>query len=173
MNKRLIILLTFLSTIILFSFSFGFNIDSTPTMKFICPIDSGIIILDYGPRLHPVLKELKKHKGIDIKTKIGSNVYSSFAGEVVFTGNKEGYGKSIIIKHKEGYSTFYAHLQKILVKKGQQVETGTLIGLVGETGLTTTPNLHFEIMKNKESINPCDILQFGNKIKIPNSQNNR
>jgi murein DD-endopeptidase MepM/ murein hydrolase activator NlpD len=170
MIKKLFLLLTLLFTIILFSFSFGLNIDSAPTIKFICPVDSGIIISDYGPRMHPILKEIKEHKGIDIKTKIGSNVYSSSAGLVVFTGDKEGYGKSIIIKHKEGYSTFYAHLQKILVKKGQQVETGTLIGLVGKTGLTTVPNLHFEIRKNNDSINPHDILQFGNKIKIIKSK---
>ena len=134
-------------------------------IHFICPVDSGKIISGFGKRMHPVYKVLKRHNGIDIKTKSGSNIYSTAQGRVIFSGIRKGYGKSILIEHTGGYSTFYAHLKKLIVKKDQEVKTGEVIGLVGNTGLSTVPHLHYEIRKNNTAINPANYLNCGIKVK--------
>ena len=94
-----------------------------------------------------------------------SNVYSTAQGKVIFSGNRKGYGKSVLIEHTEGYSTFYAHLEKIFVKEGKEVKSDEIIGLVGNTGLSTIPHLHYEIRKNNVAINPKIFLNCVNKIK--------
>lgn len=111
---------------------------------------------NFGYRLHPVLGIIQFHKGIDITASKGSAVLAAGDGVVTFSGSRgDGYGNAILIDHQtRGLSSRYAHLSKILVKRGEVVVRGQKIGEVGNTGLSTAPHLHFEILKNGEAINP-------------------
>ncbi len=134
-------------------------------IHFICPVDSGKIVSAFGKIMHPILKTVKRHNGIDIKANPGANVYSTAQGKVIFSGNRKGYGESVCIKHSGSYSTFYAHLQKLFLKKGQVVRSGEIIGSVGNTGLSSAPHLHYEIRKNDIAVNPMPYLNCGEKIR--------
>ena len=100
----------------------------------------------FGMRYHPILHRRIFHDGLDLPRPWGSPVYPSRSGAVLFTGWKNGYGNLIILKHRDGATTYYGHLSKIEVKPGDSVLRGkTLIGRVGSTGLSTGPHLHFEV----------------------------
>ena len=101
----------------------------------------------------------RKHEGIDIAAPKGTPIYSAAAGEVVFSGwGPTGYGKMVIIKHQHHLTTVYAHNSKILVKKGARVKQGQKISLMGSTGRSTGPHLHFEVRNNTEPKNPIKYL---------------
>ncbi|NPA91609.1 MAG: peptidoglycan DD-metalloendopeptidase family protein [Chloroflexi bacterium] len=101
----------------------------------------------------------RPHMGIDIAAPIGTPVVASDAGYVVFAGwDKTGYGKIIVLDHGNGFTTVYAHLHSILVRKGQTVARGQRIGSVGKTGNTTGPHLHFEIRQRGHQRNPLGFL---------------
>ena len=120
------------------------------------PISGFRISSYFGNRFHPLLHRARMHDGLDLAKPWGSPVYPARSGVVVQTGWTEGYGLLIVIKHKDGYTTRYGHLSKILVHVGQTVQRGnTLIGKVGSTGLSTGPHLHFEVRDPKgKPINP-------------------
>lgn len=99
------------------------------------------------------------NKGLDISAQIGTPIYSSRSGEVVYAGSKlKGYGNLIIIKHDANYLSAYAHNRKILVKEGQQVKQGDQIAELGQTG-TQSPKLHFEIRRQGKPVNPLTLLE--------------
>ena len=125
------------------------------------------IASDFGYRKHPILGVLHFHKGIDISAHTGTKVYASGSGVVAEVGNRnDGYGNNIVINHKvRGLSSRYAHLSKILVNYGDVVKRGQVIGLVGSTGLSTSPHLHYEIMKNGEVINPLRFM-FAPSVEV-------
>lgn len=101
----------------------------------------------------------RKHQGIDIAAPKGTPIYSAAAGNVVFSGwGPTGYGKMIIIKHARHLTTVYAHNSKILVKKGAHVKQGQKISLMGSTGRSTGPHLHFEVRNDTEPKNPIKYL---------------
>jgi len=108
----------------------------------------------FGYRTSPFADKREFHRGIDISARSGSKVISPANGLVVFTGWKRGYGRVIVIKHARGFKTKYAHLRKILVKKGQHVKKGAKIGLVGNSGRTTGSHLHYEVHLNNVAVNP-------------------
>ncbi|HQF41521.1 MAG TPA: M23 family metallopeptidase [Ignavibacteriaceae bacterium] len=110
----------------------------------------------YGMRVHPVLGVNKMHNGIDIITDVGTNVKSSGKGKVIFSGPKQGYGLAVEIDHGFGYRTIYAHLSKTLVREGQNVKRGDIIAKSGNSGLSTGPHLHYEILHNGENLNPVE-----------------
>lgn len=114
-------------------------------------------------RLHPVLKVNRPHLGIDFAAKRGTPVRAAGDGVVTFVGNNRGYGKSIIIRHKNGYKTLYGHLSSFApgLKKGKRVKQEDFIGRVGSTGLSTGPHLHYTLYKNGKAINPrkADVLR--------------
>jgi len=114
-------------------------------------------------RLHPVLKVNRPHLGIDFAAKRGTPVRAAGDGVVTFVGRNGGYGKSIIIKHKNGYKTLYGHLSSFArgIKKGKRVNQEDFIGRVGSTGLSTGPHLHYTLYKNGKAINPrkADVLR--------------
>lgn len=115
----------------------------------------GRISSKFGYRIHPVLGIKKFHSGLDISAPYGSPVKSSMSGIVEKTGYDEnGYGYFIVIKHGNSTKTLYGHLSQILVKEGQRVNRGQTIGKVGDTGMTTGPHLHFEVIKNGTKVNP-------------------
>ncbi len=116
----------------------------------------------FGNRKHPILRGSRIHEGIDFDSPHGVKVYASGSGIVTEAGQMNGYGKVIIIKHTNLLESRYAHLSKIIIKKGQMVNKGDFIGNVGNTGLSTTSHLHFEIRKNGVAVNP--ILFLNGKI---------
>ena len=97
------------------------------------------------------------HDGIDIATPVNTPVYAAHKGIVVGTSYSSSYGKYIILENGR-WATLYAHLTKILVKRKDEVEYQQLIGYSGNTGKSTGPHLHFEILKNKKPVNPLSIL---------------
>jgi murein DD-endopeptidase MepM/ murein hydrolase activator NlpD len=112
-------------------------------------------ISGYGYRIDPVYKTRQMHTGMDFTADIGTDVYATGDGVVELVEEKLwGYGKSIIINHGFGYKTLYAHLSGFKVRPGQKVTRGELIGLVGSTGKSTGPHLHYEVIKNGEKVNP-------------------
>ncbi|MEX0981033.1 MAG: M23 family metallopeptidase [Bacteroidales bacterium] len=111
----------------------------------------------YGMRMHPILKTIRPHNGIDLTAPAGTNIYATADGVVLqaryTTG---GYGKKILIDHGFGYKTLYGHCEKILVEPGQKVKRGEVIGLVGNTGLSVRPHLHYEVWINNKAVNPIN-----------------
>ncbi|MGE5543699.1 MAG: peptidoglycan DD-metalloendopeptidase family protein [Bacillota bacterium] len=99
------------------------------------------------------------HHGLDIACPVGTPVRAAQAGMVTFSGTRSVYGKTIVIRHANGAETLYAHTSKIMVKKGQQVKRGQVIALVGITGRTTGPHLHFQINYNDKTLNPMEYLR--------------
>ena len=98
--------------------------------------------------------QMQFHKGVDIAAAMGTDIYCSAQGKVIFAGQKSGYGNCVIIEHGNGLATLYGHLSKILVDANQQVKIGDVIAKVGNTGRSTGPHLHYEVRKNNTPINP-------------------
>lgn len=109
----------------------------------------------FGMRIHPVYKVRKMHTGIDFAAPIGTPIYATADGKIEEVSVKfSGYGKMIVIDHGFGYKTRYAHMHEFAVRQGQSIKRGELIGYVGDTGLSTAPHLHYEVMMNGVLINP-------------------
>ena len=96
------------------------------------------------------------HTGIDIINDVGTSVKASGKGKVVFAGVKGGYGLTVEIDHGFGYQTIYAHLSKINVKEGQIVNRNQLIAKSGNSGLSSGPHLHYEVLHNGQNLNPAE-----------------
>jgi len=110
----------------------------------------------FGYRIHPIYKTLRMHEGIDFTAPIGTPIYATGDGVVErLKGKMSGYGKVMIINHDYGYESLYAHMSKMIVKPGDKVKRGQIIGYVGNTGRSTGPHLHYEVRKNKKPVNPA------------------
>ncbi len=111
----------------------------------------------FGYRMHPILHVLKMHTGIDLTAPRGTKIYASGDGVVERADAKaRGYGNHIVINHGYGYVTLYGHMSKMLVRAGQKVKRGDVIGLVGSTGRSTAPHLHYEVRMNGKPVNPVN-----------------
>jgi murein DD-endopeptidase MepM/ murein hydrolase activator NlpD len=109
----------------------------------------------FGARVHPIYKVKKMHTGIDFAAEIGTPIYATADGKVVNVDVKfSGYGKMVIIDHGFGYSTRYAHMHEFAVHVGQTIKRGDLVGYVGNTGVSTAPHLHYEVMINGVQVDP-------------------
>ena len=109
----------------------------------------------FGYRIDPYLKTRRKHPGVDFSLEVGNPVHATGDGKVKFTKSSlSGYGKQVHINHGFGYETKYGHLDKILVKKGQRLKRGDIIGYSGHSGKSTAPHLHYEVIKNGVKVNP-------------------
>lgn len=113
-------------------------------------------ISGFGSRLHPIYKIRKMHTGIDFAAPKGTPVYATGNGKVSKAGSDHGYGKHIEVDHGYGYKTLYAHLNKFSAKQGTKIKRGDLIGYVGNTGSSTGPHLHYEVIKDGKSVNPVN-----------------
>ena len=133
----------------------GYNFSHTPLgLPF-----HGRITSTFGHRENPFGGiNVETHKGLDIAGPAGSPVKSMAMGTVEFAGVRGGFGNCIMIKHANGFETLYGHLSKILVRVGENVEIGQIIGKIGSTGRSTGPHLHYEIHKNGQKINPQSFL---------------
>lgn len=114
---------------------------------------------NYGRRADPFTGVTSFHTGIDMAMPSGTPVYSSMSGKIESVGYTNIFGNYVIIKHVNGYQTLYAHLTKSLVKSGQNVAQGAKIGLVGSTGYSTGPHLHFTVFKNGKLVDPMTVLK--------------
>ncbi len=129
----------------------------------ILPIEKGIITSKYGNRKNPVTGNWRFHKGIDLAAPLKTPVSACKSGKIKKVGKKHVlYGTYVIISHKGGFESLYAHLNDATVTEGQEVSTGHVIGHVGITGQTTGPHLHFEIFQNGQNMDPAL------KVKIKN-----
>ncbi|MDD2972897.1 MAG: M23 family metallopeptidase [Lachnospiraceae bacterium] len=125
---------------------------------YIKPISGGRMSSPFGRRKAPKRGASSFHKGIDWSTPVGTSVVASSAGTVAKAGWGSGYGYVVYINHGDGRQTRYGHLSKVLVKAGQKVQQGTKIALSGNTGVSTGPHVHFEILINGSQVNPLDYL---------------
>ncbi len=133
--------------------------DKMQSLPSILPVmDAGIdfIYYGFGKKLDPIYKTPKSHNGIDIAVNTGTEIYATASGIVEYTGDKREHGKHVIINHKNGYKTLYAHVSEYMVKRGQKVNRGDVIGLVGNTGKSLTPHLHYEVQYNDKPVNPTN-----------------
>jgi murein DD-endopeptidase MepM/ murein hydrolase activator NlpD len=118
------------------------------------PVKSGFISSYFGEREDPFSGEEAYHKGVDFAGTAGANVVAVAAGVVTWAGNRTGYGNLVEINHGDGYVTRYAHNQRTLVAVGQTVKRGDPIALMGSTGRSTGPHVHFEVIRNGRQVNP-------------------
>lgn len=116
----------------------------------------GVLTSGFGPRMHPVLKTAKLHRGVDWAAPTGTPVMAAFDGTVAAAGDGKGYGNLVRLSHPDGSETRYAHLDSFseLAKPGQKLRAGDVIGFVGTTGLSTGPHLHFELHENGTAVDP-------------------
>ena len=138
------------------------------------PINGARLSSGFGMRKHPILGYNKKHQGVDFAAPTGTPIMAAGTGHVEFVGNNGGAGKYIRIKHLNGYKTSYSHLSKYAsgIKKNVRVTQGQTIGYVGNTGLSTGPHLHYEVIYNGERINPMKMkLPSGKKLEGENLKN--
>ncbi|MFI3321403.1 MAG: M23 family metallopeptidase [Rikenellaceae bacterium] len=117
----------------------------------------------FGTRIHPIFGYRHTHTGVDLPAKRGTPIYATAAGKVLEAKWNTGYGKSILIDHGYGYETRYAHLTDWLVEKGDEVVRGMEIGTVGNTGNSTGPHLHYEVIYRGRVVNPLTFL--GKEVK--------
>jgi murein DD-endopeptidase MepM/ murein hydrolase activator NlpD len=125
---------------------------------YIKPISGGRLTSGFGRRNRPTKGASSYHKGVDWATPVGTSVVASSSGVVTRAGWGSGYGYCVYIKHSDGRETRYGHLSKVLVSVGQSVSQGQRIALSGNTGVSTGPHLHFEILINGSQVNPLNYL---------------
>ena len=133
-------------------------------VDFTCPLESGSITVGFQEYVDPFTHEKKFHQGVDIRALQGTDILAAADGTVAkvvteYTRNK-GRGSYLVIRHGNGLTSLYSHMNKISVSEGQTVTAGQVVGQVGTTGRSTGPHLHFEIMKDDEPVNPADYVDF-------------
>jgi flagellar protein FlgJ len=123
------------------------------------PVD-GRVSSNFGWRLDPFSGEEKFHSGIDIAASSGQEIYAINKGQVIFSGLTQGYGNTVVIDHGDGYVSKYGHNLTNLVSVGDNLEPGQVIALVGNTGKSTGPHLHFEVQHLGKKVNPQELVNI-------------
>lgn len=126
----------------------------------ISPVPGAEISSGFGYRVDPFEKDVRMHEGVDFNTSLGTPVYATGDGIVVFADWNMGYGYVVDIDHGYGFVTRYAHLSKILVKEGEAVKRGQIIARVGGTGRAICPHLHYEVIVAGIKVNPLNYIDF-------------
>ncbi len=151
-----------ISLLILLPVNFTFA-SSTPqhasSKEFTAPLASGKMTLGFGTAKHPFSKKEFKHLGVDLAATMNTPVLASADGEVIKVDFNDRQGHFLILAHENGYTTYYAHLAKIAVAEGSVVEQGSEIAMLGNSGLSTGPHVHFEIRKDNEPLDPLQYIQ--------------
>jgi murein DD-endopeptidase MepM/ murein hydrolase activator NlpD len=130
------------------------------------PMEFSRVTSGFAMRFHPILKTWRAHKGVDYGAPTGTPIRTVGNGVVEFAGWQGGYGNAVHIVHGNGRSTFYAHMSRIDVRKGQRVEQGDRIGAVGSTGWSTGPHLHFEFRVNGQHRDPRQIAKASEAVAL-------
>ena len=130
------------------------RMENIPAIQPVMNKDLKRVASGYGMRIDPVYHVRKFHQGMDFTAPTGTEVFATGNAKVDFAGWKQGYGNTVILDHGYGYKTLYAHLYKTLVRKGQKVRRSDIIALVGNTGKSTGPHLHYEVRLNNKPVDP-------------------
>lgn len=123
------------------------------------PAGNGMITSSFGYRSDPFTRVGAMHPGLDFRGNLGAPIYAAADGRVSFVGRIRGYGNVVEISHGNGLLTRYAHMLQAKARVGQKVEAGEVIGLIGSTGRSTGPHLHFEVRINNRAVNPRPFLE--------------
>lgn len=130
------------------------RMENIPAIQPVLNKDLKRVASGYGVRIDPVYHVRKFHQGMDFTAPTGTEVFATGNAKVSFVGWKQGYGNTVILDHGFGYQTLYAHLFKALVRKGQKVRRSDIIALVGNTGKSTGPHLHYEVRLHGKPVDP-------------------
>lgn len=130
------------------------RMENIPAIQPVMNKDLKRVASGYGMRIDPVYHVRRFHQGMDFTAPTGTEVFATGNATVSFTGWKQGYGNTVILDHGFGYQTLYAHLYKSLVRRGQKVRRSDIIALVGNTGKSTGPHLHYEVRLNGKPVDP-------------------
>jgi murein DD-endopeptidase MepM/ murein hydrolase activator NlpD len=134
------------------------------------PVAFSRVSSGFAIRFHPILKENRPHLGTDFAANTGTPARTVGEGVVTFAGWQNGYGNVIFVKHRNNTETVYAHLSRVMVKRGQNVGQGDTIGLVGSTGWATGPHLHFEVRVGGVQRDPMKMAQQSETVPVPAAQ---
>ena len=118
----------------------------------------GYISSFFGHRVHPIYHSSQIHNAIDISSRLGEPIIAPADGRVLMSKHQVGYGLTVVIDHDYGIVTKYAHLSKSNVRLGQEIKRGDVIAFVGQSGITTGPNLHYEVVVNGVPVNPLNFI---------------
>jgi murein DD-endopeptidase MepM/ murein hydrolase activator NlpD len=130
------------------------RMENIPAIQPVMNKDLKRVASGYGMRIDPVYHVRKFHQGMDFTAPTGTDIYATGNAKVAFSGWKQGYGNTVILDHGFGYQTLYAHLYKSLVHVGQRVRRYDVIALVGNTGKSTGPHLHYEVRLHGKPVDP-------------------
>lgn len=130
------------------------------------PVEFSRITSGFAMRMHPILKRMREHRGVDYAAPTGTPVRTVGSGTVDFAGWQNGFGKVVFVRHDARRTTVYAHLSRINVRKGQRLEQGDLIGAVGSTGWATGPHLHFEFRVGGVHQDPLKIAKSSETVRL-------
>ena len=130
------------------------RMENIPSIQPVMNKDLKRVASGYGMRIDPVYHVRRFHQGMDFTAPTGTEIFATGNAKVEFAGWKQGYGNTVILDHGYGYKTLYAHLYKILVRQGQRVRRSDVIALVGNTGKSTGPHLHYEVRLNGRAVDP-------------------
>jgi len=131
-------------------------LQSIPAIQPVSNKDLKRIASGFGMRVHPIYKIAKMHTGLDFSADIGTEIYATGDGTIEAVDSKlSGYGHHVIIQHGYGFESLYAHMSKVIVRPGEKVTRGQVIGYVGNTGASTGPHLHYEVLRNGEKVDPA------------------
>jgi murein DD-endopeptidase MepM/ murein hydrolase activator NlpD len=133
------------------------------TMPAGAPVRSGYITSKFGYRPDPVNGRTALHSGVDFAGRRGSDVVAVADGLVIFSGTRNGYGRTVEIRHGNGLVTRYGHNERVLVKEGDVVKKNQTIATLGSSGRTTGPHVHFEVLKDGEAVDPMKYVGLGKK----------
>lgn len=122
------------------------------------PVEKGWMSSRFGARIDPITGKRAWHTGVDFAGKEGSNIIAVAAGVVVYSGSRSGYGEVVEINHGSGFTTLYGHHKKNLVKVGDIVKKGQVVGLMGSSGRSTGPHVHFEVYKHGRIVDPSSYI---------------
>ncbi len=122
------------------------------------PLENGYYTSMFGERVNPFLEGMEFHNGLDIAAPMRTEIRAAKEGMVFFTGWKGGFGNTVIIQHADGYTSLYGHCSKILVDTGEWIKKDQPVALVGSTGRSTGPHLHYTIFRHGKAINPIDFV---------------
>jgi len=133
------------------------------------PAEGGFVSSGFGTRADPFTGAIAFHEGVDIASRLGSPIHAMADGVVSYAGEKPQYGRTIEITHGRGLTTRYAHTLSLLVKVGDKVNRGDPIALVGSSGRSTGPHVHFEVLKDGHAVNPARYLRPSAFVVAKNS----
>ena len=155
LSKQLVVQSKSLDEIVVLAKNKKEMLASIPAIQPVANKDLKRMASGYGYRIHPIYKTRKFHWGMDFSAPRGTPIYATGNGKIEkVKRSRRGYGNQVKINHGFGYKTFYAHLEKYTVRKGQKVKRGDLIGYVGTSGISTAPHLHYEVIKGNRKLNP-------------------